>query len=96
MNIGRAGQWDHPAVREAERFMVDTALRRGVVPRAEISEPAEAKRHLDMGVRHFCMGWDMTTLHQWFASQGAALRDTLGVAPPEADGAGPASRYGKS
>ena len=83
MSLGLAGQWDHPAVREAERFVVETALRKGIAPRAEIGAPGEAKRHLDMGVRHFCMGWDMTTLYQWFAGQGAALRDALGVPPPE-------------
>ena len=93
MSIGLAGQWDHPAVREAERFVVDTAIRKGVAPRAEIGAPAEAKRHLDMGVRHFCMGWDMTTLYQWFAGQGAALRDVLGAPPTDAGAAG-TSGYG--
>jgi len=93
MSIGLAGQWDHPAVREAERFVVDTAIGKGIAPRAEIGDPAEAKRHLDMGVRHFCMGWDMTTLYQWFAGQGAALRDVLGV--PHADAGAPGtSGYG--
>ena len=94
MSLGLAGQWDHPAVREAERHVVDTALRKGIAPRAEIGDPAEAKRHLDMGVRHFCMGWDMTTLYQWFAGQGAALRDVLGVPPPDAAGAAGTSGYG--
>ncbi len=93
MSIGLAGQWDHPAVREAERFVVDAAIRKGIHPRAEIGDPAEAKRHLDMGVRHFCMGWDMTTLYQWFARQGAALRNVLGVPPPDAGAAG-TSGYG--
>jgi len=76
--------------------VVETALRKGIAPRAEIGDPAEAKRHLDMGVRHFCMGWDMTTLYQWFAGQGAALRDVLGVRPPGTGGdAGPTSLYGR-
>jgi 2-keto-3-deoxy-L-rhamnonate aldolase RhmA len=87
MSMGLAGQWDHPAVREAERFVVDTAIRKGIAPRAEIGGPAEARRHLD------CMGWDMTTLYQWFAGQGAALRDVLGVPPPDAGAAG-TSGYG--
>ena len=51
------------------------------------------KRHLDMGVRDFCMGGDMTTLYQWFGGQGAALRDTLGVAPHPGGAAG-TSGYG--
>ena len=46
-----------------------------------------------MGVRDCCMGWDMTTLYQWFGGQGAALRDALGVAPHPGGAAG-TSGYG--
>ncbi len=30
-----------------------------------------------MGVRHFCMGWDMSILHDWFTETGKAMRDVL-------------------
>ena len=37
----------------------------------------------------------MTTLYQWFAGQGAALRDILGVRPPDTGtDARPTSLYG--
>ena len=78
MSIGVPGQWSHPRVVEAERDMIQTALRLGVVPRAEISHPHEAERYLDMGVRHFCMGWDVEILHDWFRGQGEAMRQLLG------------------
>jgi hypothetical protein len=29
-------------------------------------------------VRHFCMGWDVSILFDWFKSEGRALRDALG------------------
>ncbi len=78
MGIGLAGQWNHPRVVEAERHVIRTALRMGVAPRAEISHPSEAKAYLDLGVRHFCMGWDVSVLFDWLKSEGRALRDLLG------------------
>ena len=74
MSIGLAGQWDHPRVQEAETHVIKTALRLGVAPRVEIDHPDQARRYLDMGVRHFCMGWDVGILFDWFKSQGAAIR----------------------
>ena len=84
MSIGVAGEWLHPQVREAERFVIETALKRGIHPRAEIQHPAQAQRYIDMGVRHFCVGTDMVTLWQYFKETGAAMRNLLGgeSAPP--------------
>jgi 2-keto-3-deoxy-L-rhamnonate aldolase RhmA len=79
MSIGLAGQWSHPRVIEAERHVIKTALALGIAPRAEISHPSEAKTYLDLGVRHFCMGWDVSILFDWFKSEGRALRDLLGA-----------------
>src|SRR5262249_244883 len=77
MSIGLAGQWSHPRVVEAERHVITTALRLGIAPRAEISTPAEAKPYLELGVRHFCMGWDVSILHGWCGGQGRAMRKLL-------------------
>jgi hypothetical protein len=33
-----------------------------------------------MGVRHFCMGWDMSILHGWFTETGTAMRELLAAA----------------
>jgi 4-hydroxy-2-oxoheptanedioate aldolase len=78
MSIGLAGQFDHPRVREAERFVIATALKMGIAPRAEISSPAEARRYLDMGVQHFCIGTDMCILFDWFKANGAEMKKLLG------------------
>src|SRR5215831_17025388 len=47
MSIGLAGQWDHPRVKEAERYVIETAQRKGIAPRAEINHPHQAKKYLD-------------------------------------------------
>jgi 4-hydroxy-2-oxoheptanedioate aldolase len=78
MSIGLAGQWDHPKVKEAERFVIETALKRGIAPRAEIGRPEDARKYFDMGVQHFCIGWDLSILFNWFKDNGKAMRQLLG------------------
>jgi len=78
MGIGRAGERYSPALREVERRVFETAVKMGVPPRAEIATADQAKYFLDMGVRHFSVGTDITILHQWWKSQGEDLRKALG------------------
>ena len=65
--------------KEAERFVIETALRMGIAPRAEISNPDEAQPYLDMGVKHFCIGTDVSILFEWFKQNGRTMRETLGL-----------------
>lgn len=78
MSIGMPGQGGHPQVREAERYVIETALKMGIAPRAEIGHPDAAKRYLDMGVKHFCMGWDVSILFNWYKQNGKAMLNVLG------------------
>jgi 4-hydroxy-2-oxoheptanedioate aldolase len=77
MSLGLTGQTDHPRVVEAERYVIETALKKGIAPRAEISHPAEAEAYLKLGVRHFCMGWDVSILYDYFKAEGGALKELL-------------------
>lgn len=77
MSIGLTGQWTHAAVRRAERRTIETALAKGLHPRAEIGDPAQAARYLEMGVKHFCIGWDVGILHKWWSDNGSAMRTLL-------------------
>mgnify|MGYP002784034162 CR=1 FL=1 len=89
MSIGRPGEWTHGEVAAAERRTIEAALARGIAPRVELADPADAARYLDMGVRHFCIGWDVSILHAWWREQGAAMRTLLdGVRPATAGRAG--------
>ena len=83
MSIGLTGEWTHPDVQRAERKTIETALKKGLHPRAEISEPAQAARFLEMGVKHFCIGWDVTILHERWKTNGAEMRTILSDAPRE-------------
>jgi 4-hydroxy-2-oxoheptanedioate aldolase len=77
MSIGLTGQWTHPEVRAAERRTIETALKKGLHPRAEIGHPDEAARFLEMGVRHFCIGWDVTILNAAWRANGDGMRGLL-------------------
>lgn len=91
MSVGLTGQFTHPDVRAAEQRTIETALARGIAPRVELFDAADAPRFLEMGVKHFCIGWDVTILQAWWRAHGARMREQLGL--PAVD-PGAMSRYG--
>jgi 2-keto-3-deoxy-L-rhamnonate aldolase RhmA len=82
MSIGVPEQYQggrHPLTTEAEHHVIKTAMKLGIRPRVELGDPKEAGPYLDMGVKDFCIGWDVVTLYQWFKTKGAEMRELLGV-----------------
>jgi 4-hydroxy-2-oxoheptanedioate aldolase len=79
MNIGKPGERQHPAVKETERRVLETALRAGIPPRAEITHPDQAQYYLDLGVRHFNLGVDLSILFDWWKSNGETMRKVLEI-----------------
>jgi 4-hydroxy-2-oxoheptanedioate aldolase len=77
MSIGRPGERTAPEVKAVERKVFETALRMGVQPRAEIASVDQAKHYLDMGVRHFSLGTDLSILFSWWKTNGDALQKVL-------------------
>jgi len=77
ITIGMAGQGRSEPVQKVHRRMIETALAVGVHPRIEVGSFEQAKPYLDMGVRHFCIGWDIATLFGWCKSQGEGMRELL-------------------
>jgi 4-hydroxy-2-oxoheptanedioate aldolase len=77
MSIGKPAQYEAPEFKEAQERVFKTALEMGVPPRAELGKADDAKRFLDMGVRHFCIGTDVTVLYGYWRDQGEAMRRAL-------------------
>jgi 4-hydroxy-2-oxoheptanedioate aldolase len=77
VSIGRAGQKTHPEVLAARKKVFDLALKAGIPPRAEIQSVDQAKEYLDLGVRHFSIGTDITILHGWWKDNGEGLRRAI-------------------
>lgn len=77
MSIGKAGQRYTPEIKAIEQKVIETSLKMGVPARAEINTADQAKYYLDLGVRHFCIGTDITILHGWFKAHGENLRKAI-------------------
>jgi 4-hydroxy-2-oxoheptanedioate aldolase len=78
MSIGKTGQYADAEVLAAEKKTIETALRMGLHPRVELRDPSQAGKYLDMGVKHFCIGWDVRILADWWDTKGAEMRGMLG------------------
>jgi 2-keto-3-deoxy-L-rhamnonate aldolase RhmA len=78
MSIGRPGGWYDAEVRAVERDVLARSLAAGIQPRAEITDPEDARDYLDLGVRHFCIGTDVHILHAWLNERGGQLAEILG------------------
>lgn len=55
---GEPDMMSTPAITPFEERVIARSIELGIAIRAEISEPDEARRYVDLGVRHFCIGWD--------------------------------------
>ena len=63
----------------------------GLHPRVELADVKQAAPYLEMGVKHFCIGWDVRILHDWWRVNGEGMRGMLTGAKPAAS-AKPAAR----
>ncbi len=77
ITIGKPGQRQDPEVQKAHRYMIEMALKKGVAPRVETRNMEQAKPFIEMGVRHFCIGWDIRIIHDWCKEQGEGMRKLL-------------------
>lgn len=81
MSLGLTGQRNHPDVRKAERKTIETALKKGLHPRVELGDITQAAPYLEMGVKHFCIGWDVRILHEWWRVNCEGMRGLLSGTP---------------
>ena len=91
MSLGLTGQRNHPDVVKAERQTIETALKKGLHPRVELADIKQAAPYLEMGVKHFCIGWDVRILHDWWRVNGEGMRAMLPAARDAASDCGVAT-----
>jgi 4-hydroxy-2-oxoheptanedioate aldolase len=75
VNTGRPGRWGE--VQQKQRDMIELALKKGVHPRVELDSLERAQEFIGMGVRHFCIGWDLQMVMHWCRQNGEGLRKLL-------------------
>lgn len=73
ISIGKPGR-GQTEIEKARRDMIELALKKGVAPRAEIGSFEDAKPYIEMGVRHFCIGGDISIIYEWCRRQKEGLR----------------------
>ena len=77
MSIGHVGEYGHPEVWEAYKYTVEMAHKKGIPARAELGSVADAKRYMDLGIRHFSIGTDLRILYDWWKENTASLREVI-------------------
>lgn len=77
MSIGIPDQTSDDRVRKAELKTINTALDMNINPRVEISEPQEAKKYIELGVKDFNLNIDLFILSNWWKKKGSELKQIL-------------------
>lgn len=76
-SLGQAGPLPPEELREAEELVIRKSIEHEVPPRIEIGAVEQAERYLELGVRHFCIGWDRFVVHSTLSKLGEELRELV-------------------
>lgn len=79
LNSGFDYKKNEENVRSIEKHVIETCLKYGVSPRVEINHAKEAKKYIDMGVKHFALGTELHILRDFYNDEGTQLNDLLRV-----------------
>lgn len=74
---GRPGIVRTKEIEPFEETVIEKSLAYGIQPRIEIGSLDQAKRYLDLGVRHFCIGWDRFIYLKAVSELGNGMRKLL-------------------
>lgn len=74
LSRGDPGLMHRPEIRPFEETVIARSIEHGIAPRVEIGTVEQAKRYVDLGVRHFCIGWDRFIYRAALTSLGEGMR----------------------
>jgi len=77
LSIGKPGTGNTAEVKNQHRYVIETALKKGVRPRVVIDNYEQAGEYADIGVRDFCIGNDLGILYNWYRASGEKIREVL-------------------
>lgn len=78
LSCGRAGRADVAEIRSVEERVIAKSIEHGVLPRVEIADVEDAHRYVELGVRHFCIGWDRFMYRSELVRLGRGMHTILG------------------
>ena len=74
LSRGQPGLMHRPEIRPFEELVIRKSIEYGVPPRIEIAEVEQAKRYIDLGVRHFSVGSDRYIYRAALGRLGEGMR----------------------
>ena len=77
LSRGVPGMMSTQEIRPYEELVIKKSLEYGVAPRIEIGSVDQAQRYIDLGVRHFCIGWDRFIYVAALNTLGEGLRKVV-------------------
>jgi len=77
ISIGKPGASRTPEVKQVEKQMIKMAQAKGIPARVEINSFEDAQPYLELGVKHFCIGWDLRMIFDYCKRHGEGLRKQL-------------------
>ena len=77
ISVGKPGQMQDPGVQAKHREMIEKALKAGKHPRVEAATVDSIQDYWDMGVRHYCIGWDRKVITDWASQNSGAWKKFL-------------------
>jgi len=83
ISYGKPAAGKTPEIQNVQLKMIEMALKKGVAPRVEVPSFEAAKPFIDMGVKHFCVGWDIGIMYAWCNQNGEGMRKLLGIEQPK-------------
>ena len=64
-------------VLDIQKQMIEKALKAGVAPRVELPTADGAEPFIELGVRHFCIGWDVDAWKRFCLKEGGRMNALL-------------------
>ncbi|MCD8084502.1 MAG: aldolase/citrate lyase family protein [Clostridiales bacterium] len=77
MSLGLDPAENRTMLRDVEARLIETAMKHGVAPRAEMNTVDDMKFYLELGVRHFNIGMQLRVLGNFWSEQGEAANELL-------------------
>jgi 2-keto-3-deoxy-L-rhamnonate aldolase RhmA len=72
---GGKGKEERPEIQKVGEYVIKMAQKHNIAVRVEVANLEQAKPYWEMGVRHFCMGWDTYTIRDWCLDKGKGIRE---------------------
>ena len=77
LSIGLAGKAQDPAVKEAEMYTYESAIKNGLLCRPDVGSVEAAKPYMEMGIKDFCIGSDLKGFYDYCLEQGKGIATAL-------------------